>query len=45
MLNFAARAYELETGEKPKNVTNLVPAYLRAVPQDPHTRTNLALTP
>jgi len=45
MLHFAVRAYELETGEKPKNITNLVPAYLKAIPQDPLTRTNLVLVP
>ena len=43
MLDFAVRAYELETGEKPKSLTNLVPAYLKAVPRDPLTATNLVL--
>jgi hypothetical protein len=43
MLAFAARAYELEAGEKPKSLTNLVPVYLKAIPQDPLTRTNLTL--
>ena len=43
MLDFAARAFELEAGEKPVSVTNLVPAYLKTIPRDPVTGTNLTL--
>jgi len=45
MLEFATRAYQLEMGAKPKRVADLVPAYLKAIPQDPLTRTNLVLAP
>ena len=41
MLNLAVRAYELEKGERPKDITVLAPEYLKAVPQDPLTGTNL----
>jgi hypothetical protein len=37
ILDFAARAYELEKGKPPANVTDLVPEYLKAVPKDPVT--------
>jgi hypothetical protein len=42
LVQLAARAYELEKGERPKNLADLVPAYLKAIPQDPLTRTNMA---
>jgi hypothetical protein len=42
LIELAARAYELEKGERPKNLTNLVPAYLKTIPQDPLTGTNMA---
>ena len=42
-LELAARAYELEEGERPKSIADLVPAYLKAVPQDPLTGTNMVL--
>lgn len=45
MLNLASRAYELEHGKRPLRVEELVPSYLRAVPKDPETGTNLALNP
>ena len=41
LIQFAARAYELEKGERPKSLADLVPAYLKAIPQDPLTRTNM----
>jgi hypothetical protein len=41
----AARAYELEKGKPPATLTDLVPDYLKAVPQDPVTGTNLVYTP
>ncbi len=43
MINFAARAYELEKGKPPRNVTDLVPDYLKAVPKDPVTGKDLGL--
>jgi hypothetical protein len=33
-IDFAARAYELEHGEKPKRVEDLVPGYLKSIPKD-----------
>jgi hypothetical protein len=43
LVQLAARAYELEEGERPKSIADLVPAYLKAVPQDPLTGTNMVL--
>ena len=43
MLQLAARAYELEVGRKPDNAAQLVPAYLRSIPVDPESGTNLTL--
>jgi hypothetical protein len=40
-LSLAARAYELEKGQPPKSPDDVVPAYLKTVPQDPVTGTNL----
>jgi hypothetical protein len=45
MINFAARAYELDKGHPPANVTDLMPDYLKAVPQDPFTGTNMVYSP
>jgi hypothetical protein len=45
MLDLAAHAYELEHGTPPKNIAELVPAYLNTIPQDPFTRTNIAYHP
>jgi hypothetical protein len=42
LIQLASRAYELETGERPKILGNLVPAYLKAIPQNPVTGTNMA---
>jgi hypothetical protein len=42
LIQFASRAYELEKGERPKGLADLVPAYLKTIPQDPLTRTNMA---
>jgi hypothetical protein len=41
MIDLAARAYELEKGRYPASPADLVPDYLKAVPQDPLTGTNL----
>jgi hypothetical protein len=43
MLNFAARAYELDQGHRPTNVADLVPTYLNATPKDPVTGADLAI--
>jgi hypothetical protein len=45
MIAFAARAYELEHQQKPSSFADLVPAYLKAIPQDPVTGTNLVFPP
>lgn len=45
MIAFAARAYELEHGKRPASVADLVPNYLKKIPQDPVTGTNLTLPP
>jgi hypothetical protein len=42
LIQLASRAYELEKGEPPKGLADLVPAYLKTIPQDPLTRTNMA---
>jgi hypothetical protein len=41
MLKLAARAYELEKGERPKSAADLVPGYLKSIPQDPITHRNI----
>ena len=41
MLDLAARAYELDKGHPPASAADLVPDYLKAVPQDPVTGTNM----
>jgi len=40
-IQFAARAYELEKGRRLTNIMELVPAYLKAIPQDPVTGKDL----
>jgi hypothetical protein len=45
LVDLAARAYELEKGRRPASVADLVPDYLKAVPKDPVSGTNLVLTP
>jgi hypothetical protein len=45
MIGFAARAYELEKGKSPGSLSDLVPGYLKAIPQDPTTGTNLVYSP
>jgi hypothetical protein len=45
MIAFAARAYELDKGKRPVSIAELVPAYLKAIPQDPVTGTNMVLGP
>jgi hypothetical protein len=45
ILALAARAYELDKGHPPANAADLVPEYLKAVPQDPVTGTNMVYPP
>jgi len=45
MLDLAARAYELEKGERPKTIRELVPNYLKTIPLDPLTGTNMVYQP
>lgn len=45
MLDLAARAYELENGERPKTINDLVPNYLKTIPLDPFSKTNLTFQP
>lgn len=45
MISFAGRAYELEKGKPPASIADLVPAFLKNIPQDPVTKTNLAYVP
>ena len=45
LVDLAARAYELDKGRRPANLTDLVPDYLKAVPKDPASGKNLVLTP
>ncbi len=44
-VRFAARAYELDKGRSPTNITVLVPAYLKGVPKDSVTGKDLAYPP
>jgi competence protein ComGC len=45
LIDLAARAYELDKGHRPANLNDLVPDYLKAIPQDPLTGTNMTYTP
>jgi hypothetical protein len=45
IIDLAARAYELDKGKLPANVSDLVPDYLKAIPQDPFTGTNMVYSP
>ena len=45
MVDLAARAYELENGHRTASVADLAPDYLKAIPKDPFTGTNMVLTP
>lgn len=44
-VQFAARAYELDKGKPPANITDLVPAYLKAVPKDATTGKDMVYSP
>lgn len=41
LIDIAVRAYELEKGKRPVTLNDLVPEYLKAIPQDPGTGSNL----
>ena len=45
IIDLAARCYELEKGARPKDMADLVPAYLNSIPQDPFTGTNMVYGP
>lgn len=45
LIDLAARAYELEKGRRPASLAELVPDYLKAVPQDPVSGTNMVYSP
>ena len=45
LIGIAARAYELEKGQRPKGISDLVPEFLKEIPQDPATGTNMVLKP
>jgi hypothetical protein len=45
IIDLAARAYELDKGKPPASFADLVPDYLKAVPQDPLTGTNMVYSP
>jgi hypothetical protein len=45
IIALAARAYELDKGHPPASAADLVPDYLKAIPQDPITGTNMVYSP
>lgn len=45
IIALAARAYELDKGHPPASAADLVPDYLKAIPQDPVTGTNMIYSP
>ncbi len=45
LMNVAARACELENGRPPATLAELVPAYLKRLPQDPRSGTNMVWRP
>ena len=45
LIALAASAYELDKGHPPASAADLLPDYLKAVPQDPVTGTNLIYSP
>ncbi|MGD0744729.1 MAG: hypothetical protein ABSA45_06200 [Verrucomicrobiota bacterium] len=44
-VDLAVRAYELDIGHSPASMADLVPVYLKAVPQNPFTGTNMSYMP
>jgi hypothetical protein len=45
IIALAARAYELDKGKPPASLADLVPDYLKAIPEDPLTGTNMIYSP
>jgi len=45
IIDLAGRAYELDKGHPPASAAELVPEYLKAVPQDPVSGTNMVYSP
>jgi hypothetical protein len=45
IIDFAERAYELDKGHPPASLADLMPDYLKAIPQDPLTGTNIVYSP
>jgi len=45
LLDLAVRTCELEKGQRPQQLKELVPEYLKAIPIDPNTGTNLTYLP
>ncbi len=45
IIDLAARAYDLDKGKPPASLSDLVPDYLKAIPQDPFTGTNMVYSP
>ena len=45
LITLSVVVYELEQGKPPSNVTDLVPAYLRAMAVDPASGTNMNYLP
>ena len=45
LVQLATRAYELEKGERPKGLADLVPVYLKTIPLDPGTGSNMTYHP
>lgn len=45
LIDLAARAYELDKSHRPASLADLVPEYLKAIPQDPVTGTNMTYAP
>jgi hypothetical protein len=45
IIAFAARAYQLDHQQKPRSVGDLVPGYLKTIPQDPLTGNTMAWLP
>jgi hypothetical protein len=45
LIALAARAYELDKGHPPDSAADLAPEYLKAIPQDPVTGTNMIFSP
>lgn len=41
MIDFATRAYQLDKGKPPMSISDLVPNYLKTIPQDTFTGTNM----